>query len=311
LRKRRFASVNYAVVLVSMLLSSWVLFSCGVETRTEVPIVSKLADDKLIGWDNASVSVDANIVTYAGKPFLTKSLRDSRAERAVEAYCKWKSGTAPYLPVKTAVGERLVEDWRAITLASGEVFIVGGAFKEPPGVIDQTWLLEPKTSRLKDGPQLLRARKSCTLSYLSSGKILVSGGLDGNAEPLSECENFDPKTQSMSKFSPLSCPRNGHSVIELGNKNLLVVNGRTNAKLADSPGRLTASLEEWKPGQNAFRIIGRTRKARFEPQLFLVSGDQVLIAKGHVFSGETETSESPPAETYFNDSTSRQRDLSQ
>jgi hypothetical protein len=115
----------------------------------------------------------------------------------------------------------------------------------------------------------------------------------------------------MSKFSPLSCPRNGHSVIELGNKNLLVVNGRTNAKLADSPGRLIASLEEWKPGQNAFRIIGRTRKARFEPQLFLVSGDQVLIAKGHVFSGETETSESPPAETYFNDSTSRQRDLSQ
>lgn len=311
MRKQRSAIVGSAVLLASILLLSLLLYSCGVEKKTEVPIVSKLADENLIGWDNASVSVDANIVTYAGKPFLKKSLRDSGAERAVEAYCKWKGGTAPYLPVKTAVGERLVEDWHAITLPSGEVFIVGGAFKEPPGVIDQTWLLEPKTSRLKDGPQLLRARKSCTLSYLSSGKILVSGGLDGSAEPLRECETFDPKTQSMSKFSPLSCPRNGHSVIELGNKNLLVVNGRTNAKLADSPGRLTASIEEWKPGQNAFHITGRTRKARYEPQLFLISGNQVLIAKGHVFSGETETSESPPAEIYIDAPTSRQRDLSQ
>ncbi len=288
----------------SILLACTLLCSCQAPAKN-VPIVCKLADEKLIGWDSARVSADANIVMYGGKPFLKKSVRDSVAEGAVEAYCKWKRGTAPFLPVKTAVGERLVEDWRAITLASGEVFIAGGAFKKPPGVIDQTWLLEPKTARLKDGPQLLRARKSCTLSYLSSGKILVSGGLDGNGEPLSECETFDPKTQSMSKFSPLSCPRNGHSVIELGNGNLLVVNGRTVARLADSPGRLSSDIEKWEPDGNAFRVVGRSRKPRFEPQLFLISPDKVLIAKGHFFSGDTETSESPPTETYVIDSASQ------
>ncbi len=83
-------------MLASILLLSLSLYSCGVSTKKEVPIVSKLADVQLIGWDNASVAVDANIVTYAGKPFLKKSLRDLIAERAVEDYCKWKGGTAPF-----------------------------------------------------------------------------------------------------------------------------------------------------------------------------------------------------------------------
>lgn len=297
---------NHRIVLIalSVLLSGALLVSCVKEVQNH-PIVSKLADEKLIGWDNARVTDDSNIVMYAGKPFKRVSARDKVAEVAVEAYCKWKGGNAPFLPVKTAVGERVVEDWRAIALPSGEVFIVGGAFKEPPGVIDQTWLLEPKTSRLKDGPQLLRARKACTLSYLSSGKILVSGGLDGNAEPISDCECFDLKTQAMSKFSPLKMPRNGHSVIELGNNHLIVVNGKTKAELADSPGKLSSYIETWKPEENAFSLTGRTRKARFEPQLFLIDSSRVLIAKGHMFSGDVETSESPPAEVYDSDSTTQ------
>lgn len=297
---------NHAVGIarMSILLYSVLLGSCATEVP-KLPIISQLADEKLIGWDNARVTEDANILMYAGKPIKKISARDQVAEDAVEAYCKWKGGTAPFLPVKTAVGERVVEDWRAITLPSGEVFIAGGAFKEPLGVIDQTWLLEPKTSRLKDGPQLLRARKACTLSYLSSGRILVSGGLDGNGEPLSDCECFDPKTQAMSKFSTLKWPRNGHSIIELGNKHLLVVNGRTMAGLADSSGKLSSHIEEWKPEDNAFSLIGRSRKARFEPQLFLIDSSRVLIAKGHMFSGDIETSESPPAEIYNSESKSR------
>jgi hypothetical protein len=60
--------------------------------------VSKLADEKLIGWDNARVTDDANIVVYAAKPLKGVSARDKLAEGAVEAYCKWKGGTAPFLP---------------------------------------------------------------------------------------------------------------------------------------------------------------------------------------------------------------------
>ncbi len=284
---------NYKVGLIvaSILLSSVLFASCGpwcVE-HEQAPIITKVADLELIGWDNARVNDDANIVMYAGKRFLKESMRDQIAEGAVEAYCKWKGRSDSFLPVKTAVGERLVEDWRAIALPSGEVFIAGGAFKEPPGVIDQTWLLEPKTSRLKDGPQLLRARKACTLSYLSSGKILVSGGL-GSAQILNDCETFDPKTQSMSKFSPLESPRNGHSIIELGNKNLLVVGGK-DLHVLDT-------IERWNPKENSFRIIGRARKVRFEPQLFLIDAKHVLIAKGRKLLDENSAMGYAPAELY-------------
>jgi hypothetical protein len=273
---------------MSIVLSSTMLVSCVAETK-QAPIITKVADLELIGWDNARVTDDAKIVRYAGKPLLKESMRDQIADGAVEAYCKWKGRSDSFLPVKTAVGERLVEDWRAMALPSGEVFIAGGAFKEPPGVIDQTWLLEPKTSRLKDGPQLLRARKACTLSYLSSGKILVSGGL-GSAQSLNECESFDPKTQTMTKFSPLASPRNGHSIIELGNKNLLVFGGK-DLHVLDT-------IERWSPEESSFRIIGRARNVRFEPQLFLIDAKRVLIAKGRKHVDEKGATGYAPAELY-------------
>ncbi len=271
----------------------------------EIQIVSKLADVKLIGWDNSRVSDDAKIVSYAGKPFLKVAARDVAAEAAVASYCKWKGSTGLLLPVKTAVGERIVEDWRAIALPSGEVFIAGGAFQKPSGVIDQTWLLEPKTSRLRDGPQMLRARRACTLTMLSSGKVLISGGQDTATEPINECECFDGKKEANSKFTALATPRVGHAVIELKDGNLLVIGGRTAAAKADSPGRLTSSIEIWDKDENDFFVIGKTRKARYQPQLFLIDPRTVLIAKGHMFAGDVETLEAPPAEIYMEVTASR------
>ncbi len=273
------------------------LHACTAEVK-KLPIVSKLADPTLIEWDNARVSSDTNIVKYAGKPFLKVSERDKEAEGAVNAYIAWKGGTEPYLPVKTAVENRVVEEWRAIKLSPTEAFIAGGAFQKPKGVIDQTWFLEPKTSRLKDGPQLLRARMACTLTSLSSGKVLISGGFDGTGAPLSDCECLDPRTQSISKFASLSLPRAGHTVLEMGDGKLLVVGGKTLAHLADSDGQLTSSIEAWSMEKNRFEIIGAVRKASYEPKLFLIDKAHVLIGKGHIFSGESETLESPPAEIY-------------
>lgn len=269
------------------------------------PVVSKLADPTLIEWDNARVSNDTNIVKYAGKPFLKVSERDKEAEGAVNCYIAWKGGIEPYLPVRTAVEDRVVEEWRAIKLSPTEVFIAGGAFQKPKGVIDQTWFLEPKTARLKDGPQLHRARVSCTLTSLSSGKVLVSGGFDGTGTPLADCECFDPKTQTIAKFAPLSMPRVGHTVIELGDGKLIVVGGKTMPQLATADGQLSTTIEEWSPEKNKFEIVGAVRKASYEPKLFLIDKAHVLIAKGHLFSANTETLESPPAEIYPGESVSQ------
>lgn len=280
-----------------VLLTCFICFSCAPADRN-LEVVCRLAEPSLIEWDKAKVSSDTKIIRYAGKPFLRVSQRDKEAEVAVNSYIAWKGGTEPFLPVKTAVEERLVEDWRAVKISATEAFIAGGAFQRPAGVIDQSWILEPKNSRIKDGPQLLRARKSCTLTALSSGKILISGGLDGSGSPISECECFDPKTQSLSKFSPLAVPRFGHSVIEYGDGELLVVGGRTSPNLANSQGDLTSKLEKWSPATNTFEVVGMAKKASFQPQLFLIDRNQVLIAMGHVFYGNAETNESPPAEIY-------------
>lgn len=283
--------------ILCVLLTCFLGCSCAPADKN-LPVVCRLADPSLIEWDNAKVSTDTNIVRYAGKAFLRVSQRDREAEGAVKAYIAWKGGTEPFLPVKTAVEDRLVEDWRAVKISPTEAFIAGGAFRRPAGVIDQSWILEPKNSRIKDGPQLLRARKSCTLTTLSSGKILISGGLDGSGSPIEECECFDPKTQSISRFSPLALPRCGHTVIEYDDGKLLVVGGRTSPNLANSQGDLTSKIEKWNPATNRFEVVGLAKKASFQPQLFLLDENQVLIAMGHLFSGNAENNESPPAEIY-------------
>jgi hypothetical protein len=283
--------------ILCVMLTGFICSSCAPADRN-LEVVCRLADPSLIEWDNAKVSQGTKIVRYAGKPFLRVSERDKEAEAAVSAYITWKGGTEPFLPVKTAVENRLVEDWRAVKIAPTEAFIAGGAFQKPAGVLDQSWILEPKNSRIKDGPQLLRARKSCTLTALSNGKILISGGLDSSGSPINECECFDPKTQSLSRFSPLSVPRSGHSVIEYGDGKLLVVGGRTSPNLANSQGDLTSKIEKWSPATNKFEVVGMAKRASFQPQLFLIDKNQVLIAMGHVFFGSAETNESPPAEIY-------------
>lgn len=274
-----------------------VLVSCTPEVK-ESPVVTTLADPALIDWDNAKVSVDSKIVKYAGRPFLKTSQRDKEAEVAVDAYINWKGGTAPYLPVKTAVEDRVVEDWRAVKLSPSETFIAGGAFKKPEGVIDQSWILEPKTSRIKDGPQLLRARKSCTLTALSNGKILISGGLDGSGTPIDECELYDPKNQTMARFAPLAMPRNGHTVIEIGGGKLVVVGGKTVSNRSNAEGDLTSNVEVWSQEKNKFDVVGKVKQASFQPQLLLIDKSHVFITNGHKFSGDLETTESPPAEIY-------------
>jgi len=273
------------------------LVSCSAIEK-ELPVVSHLAEPDLIGWDSPKVATDSTIVAYAGKPFARVSSRDFESEDAVKAYIAWKGGKVPFLPVKTAVEERMVEDWRAIKISAAETFIAGGAFLKPAGVIDQSWILEPKNARIKDGPQLLRARKSCSLSMLSNGKVLISGGLDGSGNPIDECECFDPKTQTVSKFPALCLPRAGHRIIELKDGKLIVVGGKTLPQFADSDGGLTSIIEEWSFPKDRFETVGRAKKARLEPQLSLLDKTKVLIAKGHIFSGATETNESPPAEIY-------------
>ncbi|MBX9948890.1 MAG: hypothetical protein K2Y39_06995 [Candidatus Obscuribacterales bacterium] len=283
---------------VLFIVLTGVLCSSCASSEKNWPVVCRLADPALIDWDNAKVTADTNIIRYGGKPFSRVSERDKQAEGAVNSYIAWKGGKEPLLPVKTAVEERFVEDWRAIRTSPTEAFIAGGAFQKPPGVIDQSWILEPKNSRIKDGPQLLRARKSCTLTSLSNGKILISGGLDGSGSPINDCECFDPKTESVSKFPSLALPRCGHTVIEYGDGQLLVVGGKTSANLANSVGDLTSKIERWSPVNKQFEVIGTAKRASFQPQLFLINKNQVLIARGHLFSGESETDESPPAEIY-------------
>lgn len=283
-----------------------VVVACTPEVKPSA-VVTSLADPEFIDWDNEKVSVEGNIIKYAGKPFLRIAKRDKDAELAVDAYIKWKGGTAPNLPVKTAVEDRVAKDWRATKLSPSETFIAGGAFQKPEGVIDQSWILEPKTSRIKDGPQLLRARKSCTLTALSNGKILISGGIDGSGTPIDECELYDPKNQTMAKFAPLAMPRSGHTILELSDGRLVVVGGKTTPKLANADGDLTSQIEVWSTEGNRFEIVGATKKASYQPHLYLMSGNDVLIANGHVFANAVETQESPPAEIYTDSTRNTER----
>jgi hypothetical protein len=78
----------------------------------------------------------------------------------------------------------------AVVLASGETLLVGG--RAPAGPLRTMEIVDPKARRARTaGVALLRVpRERPTVVRLSSGEILVAGGLDANDEPIPTLEWF-------------------------------------------------------------------------------------------------------------------------
>jgi WD40 repeat protein len=159
-------------------------------------------------------------------------------------------------------------------LVDGTVLVAGGtglatAEKYDPG----TGKFTPTTGSMSV------ARQLHTATLLSSGKVLIAGGLRDNSPSLATAELFDPST------GVFALTTGGMSVARYGHNATLLTNGANGKVLITGGGSAIAELFD--PSTGMFTpTTGQMVTARSNETATLLANGKVLITGG--FNGSTE-----------------------
>ncbi|HZS86145.1 MAG TPA: kelch repeat-containing protein, partial [Chloroflexota bacterium] len=89
-----------------------------------------------------------------------------------------------------------------------------------------------------------------TATLLLNGAVLIAGGFNFTAGPLSDAEVYNPRTGKWLLTAPMRRPRHGHSATLLANGKVLVTGG-----VIDNPGTVTSSAEVYDPHIGQWTLI--------------------------------------------------------
>ncbi len=165
--------------------------------------------------------------------------------------------------------------------SSAELF-TRGSVPGAPGAFGPTTLYDPVAGAFTSTVSSMNiARTSHAATELISGRILITGGLDANGEPLSSAELFDPTAGTFTYTSgSMVSARYGHNATLLSDGTVLLSGGT---------GDNTAEI--YNPATDSFAATnGSMKVARTGAQAVLIGGGAVLITGGLDSSGNIESS---------------------
>lgn len=163
----------------------------------------------------------------------------------------------------------------ATLLRSGKVLVVGG-LQDPrqPVALASSEVYDPATGKWASTGSLETARYRHSATLLSSGKVLVVGGLrrDLNQPPtaLGSAELYDPTTGKWAKVRSLAVARVGHTATLLESGKVLVAGG----------GRADTATEIYDPATDRWADTTPIPTARSEHSATLLKSGRVLVVGG-------------------------------
>ena len=130
----------------------------------------------------------------------------------------------------------------AVRLIDGKVLMLGGIpavqnLHEQPPSPSYAEEYDPATSIFLAVAGLTISEKSYTATLLTSGKVLIAGGVDEGGHPSSEAGLVDPATGTLATTGGLVTARVGHTATRLNDGRVFVTGG------TDSSGNALASAE--------------------------------------------------------------------
>jgi len=180
----------------------------------------------------------------------------------------------------------------ATLLNSGKVLIAGGVEGALPAastVLSEAELYDPAAGTFSQTTgSLATAREGHAASLLSSGKVLLTGGLDGSGNAIPTGEVFDPASES---FTPtggnLASARALQTSTTLADGTVLVTGG------TDGTAPLTTA-ELYDPTAGTFSLAATMASARASHTATLLNNGHVLVTGG----ASTSTAAIATAEVY-------------
>jgi Cu/Zn superoxide dismutase len=133
---------------------------------------------------------------------------------------------------------------------------------------------------------MTEGRVSHTATLMSSGKVLIVGGVNSTAGGtyLSTAELYDPAAATWTSAANMAGSRAGHVATLLEGNRVLVAGGR------DSTSSI-ATAELYDASANAWSAAGVLAAARWLPAAAQLPGGRILIAGGRVGNSSLSTAE--------------------
>jgi len=156
----------------------------------------------------------------------------------------------------------------ATLLNNGKVLIVGGEDANDAGIAFATAeLFDPASGTFSPTGSMGTARAAHAATLLTNGKVLVTGG--GNGNPIATAELYDPISGTFSPTGDMATARESHSATLLKTGKVLITGGTT---------VLTAEIFD--PATGSFTATGSMVDRRSEHTATLLEDGTVLVVGG-------------------------------
>lgn len=162
-------------------------------------------------------------------------------------------------------------------LPNGQALLMGGQNSTTLAYLSSTELYDPATGLFTLGASMSTPRLAAMSTTLSTGAILICGGLNGAFIQTSEI--YDPVTSSFLTVGSMAAPRQGGAIVTLKNGKVLVAGGQTTSSV------IVATAELFDPTTQTWTTTGAMGTARLNPSYSILPNGNVLVSGG--FNGAT------------------------
>ena len=182
----------------------------------------------------------------------------------------------------------------ATLLSDGRVLVAGGEYSEVPqptlGLHGSVEIFDPSTGLWDVAGSMGTPRVAFSATLLSTGRVLVAGGVDNDDLSLTSCELYDPASGTWSPTGSLAEARYGHTATLLGDGSVLIVGGAQD----DFEGLTTKSAELYDTASGKWAATGALRIDRSSHTATLLDDGKVLVT-----GGWSEHAPAPPSGYYI------------
>jgi hypothetical protein len=168
----------------------------------------------------------------------------------------------------------------AVRLRDGTVLVAGGSFGTN-NTLDSSEIFDPTTEKWTEVSNMNIARDDFSMTLLSDGRVLATGGQDSRGE-LNSAEIYDPDSGAWQLVGAMMVPRSHHTATSLTTGQVLVVGGYAYESAPDGNDLISRqdTAEVFDPGTNTFYQTGNLTHPRVHHDAVQLSDGKILVAGG-------------------------------
>lgn len=262
-----------AIRLLAVILFVLLLSACNPPKDPHITFFDENGKELNQWWSSKYDLAGCRKVVFDGHEFFTAAQRKADSEELLKPFL-----TSPWASINVNGKEERIVGCEGFKLRSQKILIV--ATQHEPALASGVWFFDPKTRNASRGA-VIGPVSYFDATRLKDGRILFTGGLGPDKEPVNMSKIYDPELDKITDCGNLAVSRWDHSVVQDGSGRVFVAGG-SESDYGAHPGIQLASVEELDLNTRRWKLAGNLRERRCRPMVFSLREGQLLIVGGWV-----------------------------